>query len=382
MRYIVTLNGGSSSVKFSLWTEGEQHAQVAVGKIDRLGADDCELIVETGGDSARIALGRADHAKGLDAIAEALTPLLAGGQIAGIGHRVVHGGPDFDAPAVLNDALLKDLEQYVPFAPLHQPYNLAGARAAMQAFPDAVQVACFDTAFHRHHPWVNDTFGLPRSYYQEGIRRYGFHGLSYTYITQALDRIDSGHQGRTVVAHLGNGASICAIRDGHSVGSTMGFSALDGLPMGTRCGQLDPGVLLYMLESKGMNAADITDILYKQSGLLGLSGISNDVRTLEESDAPEAREALEYFVFRIRRELGAMAAILGGVDTLVFCGGIGENSAYIREQTCAGMGWMGIALDPEKNAANAAVISTSDVTVRVIPTDEERVIAQAVFDNL
>jgi acetate kinase len=276
--------------------------------------------------------------------------------------------------------VLAALDPLAPFAPLHQPHNLAGIRAAMAAFPEAVQVACFDTAFHRSHAFVEDTFALPRAYFEKGVRRYGFHGLSYAYIAGELAR-RAPHlaKGRVVVAHLGNGASMCAIRNGRSVASTMGFSPLDGLPMGTRCGQIDPGVMLYLMEQEGLDAAGIADLLYHRSGLLGLSGLSNDMRTLEASDTPGAREALDYFVHRIRRELGALAAVLEGIDALVFCGGIGENSANVRAGVCAGMGWIGIEIDAQANARNAEVISSdhAPTAVLVIPTDEEQVIATA-----
>jgi acetate kinase len=240
-------------------------------------------------------------------------------------------------------------------------------------------VACFDTAFHRSHPFVDDVFALPRHYYDEGVRRYGFHGLSYEYIVGRLTEIAPLHAaGRVVVAHLGNGASMCAIRDGHSVASTMGFTALDGLPMGTRCGQLDPGVVLYLMQTKKLSAEAVSDLLYRESGLKGLSGVSHDMRELEASDRPEAQQAIEYFVFRIRRELGAMAAVLKGIDAVVFCGGIGENAWHVRERVLEGMEWIGIELDRRANRANAQVISSerSRVRVFVIPTDEEAMIAR------
>ena len=281
---------------------------------------------------------------------------------------------------MLSDTVLHDLETYVPFAPLHQPHNLAACHAARDAFPGALQVACFDTSFHRNHPWVNDTFALPREFYDKGIRRYGFHGLSYDYVSGALARIAPHlHAGRVVVAHLGNGASMCALLGGRSVASTMGFTALDGLPMGTRCGQLDPGVLLYLMDQEGMSATEISDLLYRRSGLLGLSGLSNDMRTLEAAGTPEAEQAIDYFTFRIRRELGALTAALGGLDAMVFCGGIGENSATIRDRVCQGMQWLGLELDRASNADNAQVVSTplSRVRVLVIRTNEEIVIARA-----
>ncbi|MDM7255946.1 MAG: acetate/propionate family kinase, partial [Paracoccus sp. (in: a-proteobacteria)] len=298
-----------------------------------------------------------------------------------IGHRVVHGGPEFAQPVLIDAGVIARLEALSPFAPLHQPHNIAGIRAAIAAFPDAPQIACFDTAFHRTHPWVNDTFALPRRYYERGVRRYGFHGLSYEFIASELERIaPSVAAGRVVVAHLGNGASMCAVQNGRSVASTMGFSALDGLPMGTRCGQLDPGVVLYLMAQEKLSPDEIAHILYNESGLLGLSGgLSNDMRTLESSQDPAARQALEYFVFRIQRELGAMAAAMGGIDALVFCGGIGENSRLIRARVCERTEWMGLEIDHARNAENALIISSevSRAKIMVIETNEGVMIARA-----
>ncbi|MEC9198636.1 MAG: acetate/propionate family kinase [Pseudomonadota bacterium] len=378
MSILMTLNAGSSSIKFAVYPVDGDHP-IAHGQLEKIGSDDAQLTLHGGNHSETRSEGSLDHTTGLRRILAALDGLTQGAPIAAVGHRIVHGGPEIDAPKILDSALLEKLAEYAPLAPLHQPHNLAAVHAAIAAFPDALQVGCFDTAFHRHHPWVNDTFALPRTYYDQGVRRYGFHGLSYDYIIHRLAQIDShAAHGKTVVAHLGNGASMCAIRDGRSIGSTMGFSALDGLPMGTRSGQIDPGVLLYLMESHGMDAAALTDLLYKKSGLLGLSGLSNDMRTLEEAGTDEAEQAIAYFTFRIRRELGAMAAILGGVDTLVFCGGIGEHSARIRAEVCTGMEWLGIALDAAANAAAADIISNGPTKVRVIPTDEEAIIAKAV----
>jgi acetate kinase len=281
------------------------------------------------------------------------------------------------APVLISDDVFDTLKALEPLAPLHQPHNLAGIAASREAFPEAVQTACFDTAFHRNHPWVNDTFALPRPLYDEGVRRYGFHGLSYEYICRYLQQTSpETYSGKVVVAHLGNGASMCAIRNGQSIGSTMGFTALDGLPMGTRCGQLDPGVVLYLLATKGMSADEVSDLLYKNSGLKGLSGISQDMRTLTESTDPKAAEAIDYFVFRIRRELGAMAAVLGGLDTVVFTGGIGENSALIRQKVCDDQDWLGLAIDETKNRTRTEDISgvESRIKVLVIPTNEEETI--------
>jgi acetate kinase len=291
----------------------------------------------------------------------------------------VHGGIDFSESVVLDEAKLAMLARLNPLAPLHQPHNLSGVRAAHLAFPDALQVACFDTAFHRAHPFVNDTYALPRELYDQGIRRYGFHGLSYEYVTARLGEVAPMHAaGRVVVTHLGNGASMCAILGGQSVGSSMGFTALDGLPMGTRCGQLDPGVVLYLLEEKGMTAPEVEDLLYRRSGLKGLSGLSQDMRELEAAGTPQALQAIEYFVVRTRRELGSMAAILSGLDALVFCGGIGENAWRIRERICQGFEWLGIELDEARNQAGGTIVSSerSRVRVLVIPTNEEMMIAR------
>jgi len=377
MAAILTLNAGSSSIKFGVYEAGDEPRALASGQIDRLG-DEARLILSTEGTPERRDVAAADHAEGVSAILEAIRPVLHGREVAGVGHRVVHGGTEFDAPAELTEAVRARLAELIPLAPLHQPHNLAGVDAAVAAFPQAHQVGCFDTAFHRGHPFVNDTFALPRRFYEEGVRRYGFHGLSYDYISGRLARdYPELHAGRVVVAHLGNGASMCALSGGRSVGSTMGFSALDGLPMGTRCGQVDPGVLLYLMD-RGMGADEISHMLYKESGLKGMSGISHDMRTLLASDAPEAAEAIDYYVFRIRRELGAMAAVLGGLDGVVFTGGVGEHAAPIRARVLDGMGWLGLAADAEANAADAREIGAGAVPVLVIPTDEERVIARAV----
>ena len=387
MGAVLTLNAGSSSLKFALYdAEGDQ--PIAEGIVDRIGANQAEIKLKdaVGADLPVVNIPLVDHAQAIRAVLDSLNAAFPGKKLGAIGHRVVHGGTEFDRPTVVDDAVLAKLEALAPFAPLHQPHNLAGMRAAMAAYPGVPQIACFDTAFHRSHPWVNDTFALPREYYDRGVRRYGFHGISYDYITSELQaRAPLIAAGRVVVAHLGNGASMCAIQHGRSVASTMGFSALDGLPMGTRSGQVDPGVLLYLMDQEGMDAEAISDMLYRRSGLLGLSGgLSNDMRTLEASDAPEAAEAIDYFVFRIQRELGAMAASMGGIDALVFCGGIGENSRLIRARVCERTEWMGIEIDHIRNAENATIISSdlSRAKVMVIPTDEGLVIARAARDHL
>ena len=375
---ILVLNSGSSSIKFTLYSGISAQLK---GQISGLGAEPHIAL------SSKVSGKRIDrlltveegqcHESALAALLPVLEEELGGRHVDAVGHRVVHGGVAHAAPVRITEEVIQDLKALEPLAPLHQPHNLAGIVAARSAFPEALQIACFDTAFHRSHPWVNDTFALPRPLYDEGVRRYGFHGLSYEYICAYLKRtLPDAFSGRLVVAHLGNGASMCAIRDGQSIGSTMGFTALDGLPMGTRCGQLDPGVVLYLLTTKGMSADDVSDLLYKSSGLKGLSGISQDMRTLSESDDPRAAEAIDYFVFRIRRELGAMAAVLGGLDTVVFTGGIGENAVSIRQKVCADQGWLGLAIDAERNQAGTEEISADESKVRVlvIATDEEEMI--------
>ena len=318
------------------------------------------------------------HQVALEKLMNWLDDNLGDTTLIGVGHRVVHGGTEYATPTIVNDEVLQKLESYTVLAPLHQPNCLAGIRAMLAMRPDLPQVACFDTAFHRNHPLVADQFALPYELYEEGVRRYGFHGLSYAYIAHTLPTIAPElADGRIVVAHLGSGASMCAIKGGQSMDSTMGFTALDGLPMGTRCGNLDPGAVLYLLQEKGMDAKQIEDVLYRRSGLLGLSGISNDMRDLEHNPDPRAAQAIDYFVYRITRELGALAAAIGGIDALVFTAGIGENSAMIRARVCRAAAWLGIELDEAANSQRAQRISTdsSKVAVYVIPTDEEKMIA-------
>jgi len=381
---ILTLNAGSSSIKFAVYRPAAEPDELVHGQVENIGPSARLVVGQPGGSKETHELGAADHALALRHILERSRQILGRNKtVAGVGHRVAHGGPDLVAPARLDAATIAKLKALEPLAPLHQPHNLAAVAAAQDVFPGALQIGCFDTAFHRGHPWVNDTFALPRRYYEQGVRRYGFHGLSYDYVTRELHKIAPQiADGRVIIAHLGNGASMCAIKDGRSVASTMGFSALDGLPMGTRCGQLDPGVLLYLMQTEGLSAGQISDLLYKESGLKGLSGLTHDLRTLEASDAPEARQAIDYFVFRIRREIGAMAAILGGVDALVFCGGIGENSRMVRARVCENMGWLGIEIDDEHNASNSRDIGRGRVPVLIVATNEEQVMARAVYAAL
>ncbi|MDO6587616.1 acetate/propionate family kinase [Salipiger sp. 1_MG-2023] len=380
----LTLNAGSSSLKFGLFSIGAAPVEMAVGLIESIGKTP-KLKASFGPGMPPLSrdLTPAEARDHKSALATALAVLrqhFPEAKATAVGHRVVHGGPSYDRPMRLTPEVMEELRRLSPFAPIHQPHNLAGIEAAMEAFPGALQVACFDTAFHRTHPKVNDVFALPRAYYDKGVRRYGFHGLSYDYIGGELKRIAPLiHDGRVIVAHLGNGASMCGMINGRSVASTMGFTALDGLPMGTRTGQIDPGVIFYLVQQEGMSIDEVREMFYSKSGLLGLSGLSNDMRALEAAGTAQANEAIDYFVFRIRRELGGLAAALGGLDALVFCGGIGENSRLIRERVCEGMGWIGLELDRERNAAGDTMISTdlSRARVMVIPTNEELVIARA-----
>ena len=305
-------------------------------------------------------------------------------RIVAIGHRVVHGGQKYSAPTIIDEQVMHDLESLMSLAPLHEPHNLAGIRAAQESFPDVVQIACFDTAFHRTHSFIDDCYAIPRYFYDQGVCRYGFHGLSYEYVSERLvGMFPKESSGKVIIAHLGNGSSMTALKNCVSVASTMGFSSLDGLPMGTRCGEIDPGVLLYMMQHDGLNADQIAQILYKESGLKGLSGgLSNDMRTLEQSELPEAKEAIDYYVREIKREIGALAALLAGLNVLVFTGGIGENSPLIRAKVLREMAWIGIDLDEDSNFDGETIISSdsSKVLCLKIHTDEERVIARHTFE--
>lgn len=377
MNGLLTLNTGSSSLKFGLYKDAAEPDMLLHGQVDEIGSS-ARLVIVVNDEKTSHAVDAPTPGAALEHVIKALEPHMQGISVAGVGHRIVHGGPDYSEPLVLTQDALADLKKLTPLAPLHQPHNLAGVAAAQARYPDAIQVGCFDTAFHRGHPWVNDTFALPRALYDEGVRRYGFHGLSYDYITSVIaNEYPDLHAGRLVIAHLGNGASMCAVQHGKSVGSSMGFSALDGLPMGTRCGQIDPGAVLYLIEQKGMAPHDVMHMLYKDSGLLGLSGQSSDMRELLASDRPEAAQAIDYYVTRARREIGALSAIMGGIDGLVFCGGIGENAAPIRARIVDGLGFLGIETDAHANAGNDRVISTGKTRVMIIPTDEERIIARA-----
>lgn len=387
---ILVLNAGSSSIKFELFEVETTPVARFAGQVEGIGA--APHFVARNAAGARLTDRRwddggapANHRAALGVIIDWLDGVLAGRRVAAIGHRVVHGGPDLAAPVLVDVAVMERLHELAPLAPLHQPHNLAGIAAAGERFPGVPQVACFDTAFHRAHAWEADTFALPPEFYARGIRRYGFHGLSYEYIARRLAEEDPAlAAGRIVVAHLGNGASLCAMHGGRSVDSTMGFTALDGVPMGTRSGQIDPGVLLHLLGTEGMALQDVQKLLYGNAGLKGMSGISQDVRDLEASADPRAAQALSHFCWRVRREVGALAAALGGIDALVFTAGIGENARGIRARVCEGLGFLGIAVDPDRNAANAPDISPPGATTRVLvrQTDEEGMIARHVLDVL
>lgn len=382
---LVVLNAGSSSLKFSVYRQDRLVFELLVrGQIAGLLRAPKFLAY----DAQKRTVGQHEWEPGTqlghqDAIQYLLewgqNGPFAGHQVVAVGHRVVHGGLEFTEPVLVDDAILTRLESLAPLAPLHQPHNLSAIRAVADANPEVAQVACFDTSFHSGHETVESVFALPRELTATGIRRYGFHGLSYEYIASRLPEVDPwAGGGRTVVAHLGSGASMCAMHDGRSIASTMGFTALDGLPMGTRCGALDPGVMLYLMDQHGMDALALEKLLYRESGMLGVSGISNDMRVLLESDDPRAAEAVDLFVHRIVRELGSLAAALGGLDSLVFTAGIGANSPEIRERVCRAVAWLGLEFDPDSNATSGPRISRpgSAVSAWVIPTNEELMIAR------
>ena len=381
---IAVLNAGSSSIKFSLFAQaGDDLALKVRGQAEGIHTAPRFVAKSASGETiSSHAWGegtRLGHDGALEHIVSFVRDRLAGRRLAGIGHRVVHGGMTYAQPVRVDRAALDDLAQFIPLAPLHQPHNLTPIRLLLERRPELPQVACFDTAFHRAQPELAQMFALPRELHDAGVRRYGFHGLSYEYIASVLPQLDpAAAKGRTVVFHLGNGASMCALSAGRSVASTMGFTAVDGLPMGTRCGAIDPGVILYLMDQRGMDARAIEKLIYNQSGLLGVSGVSSDMRTLLASDEPRARLAVDLYVYRIGRELGSLAAALGGLDALVFTGGIGENSAEIRERVCRGAGWLGLALDEQANRNGGPRISTaaSATAAWVVPTNEELMIAR------
>jgi acetate kinase len=384
MDTILVVNAGSSSVKFQVFAvdgNGRLRRQIK-GQMDGIGSRPRLRAADATGDTM------ADRAYPIEAVPDVPAALMLAGtwlrdelQLSplAVGHRVVHGGPDYDRPVLIDHNVVARLERFTALAPLHQPHNLAPIRSLLFNFPALPQVACFDTAFHRNHGDVADHYAIPRRLHEEGVRRYGFHGLSYEYIARTLpDVAPEIAGGRVIVAHLGSGASMCAIHGGRSIESTMGFTALDGLPMGTRTGQIDPGVVLYLMSAKGMSAVEVQDFLYRDCGLKGLSGVSNDMRELQNSSDPNAAFAVDYFVYRVALLAGMLAAALQGIDAFVFTAGIGENSVGIRARIAERLEWLGVSLDPEGNARHAQRISRVDsrTSVYIVPTDEELMIAQ------
>lgn len=384
---ILTLNAGSSSIKFALYERADDRPRQAAisGRIEGIGTDARLAAHDARGrvlEAMAVNLGAGDvdarHHAALEKLLDWIDRRRKGFRIAAVGHRVVHGGERFRAPVRVDADVLDYLSKLVPLAPLHQPHSLEAITTIARLLPDLAQVACFDTAFHGTVPRIEQIFGLPRRFAEAGVRRYGFHGLSYEYIASVLPaHLGARAHGRVVVAHLGHGASMCAMAGLRSQGTTMGFTAADGLMMGTRTGTLDPGVLLYLMQSHGMDAARLTRLLYEESGLLGVSGLSSDMRALLDSREPAAAEAVALFCHRIVRELGALAGVLCGLDALVFTGGIGEHAAPVREYVCRQAQWLGILLDTEANRRDAVVISAvgSRVPVLVLPTNEEWMIA-------
>jgi acetate kinase len=381
---ILVLNAGSSSLKFSVFLTGDQPRPLVRGQLEGLFTQPRFVARDQAG-AVVAEKGWADGTQlGHDGAIEFLfdwgrREALHGNKIIAAGHRVAHGGLKFTRPVRIDSKVLVALEALVPLVPLHQPHNLAAIKVVAKRAPELPQVACFDTSFHCTLPPLSQAFAIPRRYTEEGVCRYGFHGLSYEYIASVLPKYDErAAAGRTVVAHLGNGASMCAIKNGQSIATTMGFSSIEGLPMGTRCGALDPGVLLYLMDRHQMDARALEMLLYKESGLLGVSGISSDVRTLLASPDPRAAEAIDLFIYRVGRELGSLAAALGGLDAIVFSGGIGENAAVIRARVCRDAAWLGVELDESANETDGPRISTpqSRVAAWVIPTNEELMIAQ------
>ena len=382
--YALVLNAGSSSLKFCVFGRpaGEAWGLEARGQIEGIGTSPHLSVKDGKGDKLEdrdLDKSVRDGRSALDSLASWLRSRWGGAKIVAVGHRVVHGGAKYAGPVLITPKILEELRSLIPLAPLHQPYNLAAIETISETLPEVPQVACFDTSFHRGQPPVAEIVPLPREIRDRGVQRYGFHGLSYEYIASVLpDAAPEIAEGRVIVAHLGSGASLCAMRNRKSIDSSLGFTALDGLCMGTRPGALDPGIVLHLFQGLGLAAKEVEDILYKKSGLLGLSGISNDMRKLIGSSEPSARLAVDYFVYRAAREIGALAAVLGGVDGLVFTAGIGENSAEVRRRICEASAWLGIELDAAANERRGPRITRegSAVSAWVIPTNEELMIAR------
>jgi acetate kinase len=379
---ILVINAGSSSIKFALFAHdgGEKTSPLCSGEVDGIG-DQAQFRlspIKEGGQHTEHVVVADSHGQALHIILDWLETELPALRFVAAGHRVVHGGAVFTRAVRVDERVLEQLKSFIPLAPLHQPHALHAMEALLEQRPQLPQVACFDTAFHAGMPLKEQRFALPRALLQEGIRRYGFHGLSYEYICGVLPKyLDEAANGKVVIAHLGHGVSLCAVEHKRSVATTMSFTPLDGLPMGTRSGAIDPAIVLYLLQG-GMTANDVSQLLHHQSGLLGLSGISSDMRTLLHSDDPAAAEAVEFFCYRVSRELGSLAAALGGLDAVVFTGGIGEHAAAVRANICQASTWLGLELDNAANQANAPCISSagSKVSAWVIPTNEQQVIAR------
>jgi len=387
IKHIVTFNAGSSSIKFAVYEFTDTLNKSINGQVENISTIPIVKIYDSAG--AMIKHVQFDKNQSYEYFYDLLVSAFESNQfnftISGVGHRVVHGGLKFDTPVLVNEQIVEELKKYIPFAPLHQPYNLKAIESVRKLYPKMLQVACFDTSFHRTHPVICDLFGIPKELTNAGIKRYGFHGLSYEYIIHQFkklypDKINS----RIVVAHLGNGSSMCAINNGKSIDTTMGFTALDGLLMGTRCGSLDPGVVIYLMEYKNMTAKEVESMLYKKSGLLGVSGITHDMRRLLEDKGEDARRAIDLYVYRIRRELGALVSVLGGIDHLIFTGGIGEHAWQIREKVCQNNEWLLLSIDKNKNHKNESIINDkkSKVGVYVIPANEEWMIANHTYQIL
>jgi len=382
MDRIAVMNAGSSSIKFALFDHDEAQSLLFRGQVENIGVAP-RLGVE-GPDGEKVAehewgARELDHKSATKVILETAIGLLGGKPVGAVGHRVVHGGSEFAAPTVVTSEVIASLKKLCPLAPLHQPHNIAPIEAIRSAAPHIHQVACFDTAFHQSQSRLAYSFALPRELTDSGVRRYGFHGLSYDYVTGRLREIAPDYaEKRIIIAHLGNGASLCAIHEGRSVATTMGFTAVEGLMMGTRCGSIDPGVLIYLMDERKLDARKLEELVYKKSGLLGVSGITSDMRALRESTEPAARQAIELFVYRIVREIGSLAAALGGLDGLVFTGGIGQRDAKTRREVAEGCAWLGVAVDEDANRLGEGRIDapSSRIGVWVLPTDEERVIAR------
>ena len=386
---IAVVNAGSSSVKFGFYDSEGEETLLLRGAVEQIGVSPT-LTASDGDGNDLVELNWPaegfGHAQAMGAILEvAREQLPVGSTVNGVGHRVVHGGTRFAAPVEVTPEIILELEKLSPLAPLHQPHNLGPIKGIAQNAPHIRQVACFDTAFHQTQPHLAQAFALPRELSDAGIKRYGFHGLSYDYVSARLKEVAPDHADkRIIIAHLGNGASICAIHQGRSVATTMGFTAVEGLVMGTRCGSIDPGVLIYLMDEHGMDARALESLVYKKCGLLGVSGISSDMRTLRASDDPRAREAIDLFIYRIVREIGSLAAALGGLDGLVFTGGIGQRDAKTRREVAAGCAWLGAELDEARNDGKEGLISAegSRLPMWVVQTDEERVIARQTAEVL